>query len=108
MPESDPVPPGLELRIGILHTVRRRLLSLILLVVPRRASPDLLQVDVFAVQSDFVQDALILIIIAPFAYTGEQHIVVLVDPVTAEQISKLAFLQPPRMAVPSLPGTVNG
>jgi hypothetical protein len=30
---------------------------------------------------------------------GEQHIVVLVDPVIAEQISKLAFLQPPRMAV---------
>ena len=30
---------------------------------------------------------------------GDQHIVVLVDPVTTEQISKLAFLQSTRMAV---------
>jgi len=31
--------------------------------------------------------------------TGDEHIVVLVDPVAAEQISKLAFLQPAWMAV---------
>jgi hypothetical protein len=68
VPKADLPHPGLPLGVGILHTVRRRLLSLILLVVPRHARPDLLQVDVFAVQGDFVQEALIFIIIADRFY----------------------------------------
>jgi hypothetical protein len=54
-PKPDHPHPGLPLRIGILHAVRRGLLSLILLVVPRHAG--LIQIDVLAVHHDYAEDA---------------------------------------------------
>jgi len=55
---------GLKLRIGILHAVRRRLLSLILLVMPRHAGLDLLQVGVLAVHQDYAEDPSIPVVLA--------------------------------------------
>ena len=64
MPETDLLPSGLKLGVGILHAVRRGLLSLIPLVVPRHAGLDLLQVDVLAVHQDDAQDPSIPVVLA--------------------------------------------
>jgi hypothetical protein len=48
---------GLELGVGILHAVRRGLLSLVLLVVPRHAGLDMRQIDVLAVQYHLTEDS---------------------------------------------------
>ena len=57
MPQTDPVSPGHKLRIAILDAVRRGLLPLVLLVVPRHAALELFQVNVLAVHYDYAEDA---------------------------------------------------
>jgi len=64
MPETDLLPPGLKLRIGILNAIGRGLLPLVLFVVPRHAGLDLLQFGVLAVHQDYAQDPSIPVVLA--------------------------------------------
>lgn len=54
-PETEPLSPGLTLRIGILITVRGGLFTLIFLVVPRHAGFDLIQIGVLTIHDHFAE-----------------------------------------------------